>query len=453
MVYKLAERWSLSTGVRDDLRKDNSPVVPLTQEQGERIDTVEQVKFDANSVWSAYGFVQQTVEGSGNLGDNGRVGVGGSYRLSKRFKIDGEVSDGDLGPGGKIGTSYLYSDQTSMYLNYSLQNELTDNTGEFISRGSEGSLVSGMKKRLSDSSSVYVEERYQNGGLMNGLTHSTGVNLVPKEHWNVGASTEFGKLRDVQTGADTDRKAAAVHMGYGSNKIAFSSAVEYRRDNAEQPDRTHTLMSMWLFRNNGKIQLTPDWRLIGKLDYSVSNSSQGQFFDGGYTQGVIGYGYRPVRNDRLNVLAKFTFFYNVPTTEKLGEHNTAAEFLQKSHIASFDVTYDLTPHWSIGSKYAYRLGEESLDRTTQDFFNNPAQLAVLRLDFRFFKQWEGMAEVRTLDLPDLNQTRRGALTAIYHRLGKDVKAGVGYNFTDFSDDLTDLKYNHRGVFFNVIATK
>jgi flagellar motor protein MotB len=453
VVYKLAERWSLSTGVRDDLRKDNSPLVPLTQEQGERIDTVEQVKFDANSVWSAYGFVQQTVEGNGNLGDNSRGGVGGSYRLSKRLKIDGEVSDGDLGPGAKIGTSYLYSDQTSMYLNYTLQNELTDNNGEFISRGSEGSLVSGMKKRLSDSSSVYVEERYQNGGLMNGLTHSTGVNLVPKEHWNVGASTEFGKLRDVQTGADTNRKAAAIHMGYGSNKIAFSSAVEYRRDNAEQPDLTHTLMSMWLFRNNGKIQLTPDWRLIGKLDYSISNSSQGQFLAGGYTQGIIGYGYRPVRNDRLNVLAKYTYFYNVPTPDQLGLQNTVAEFLQKSHIASFDVTYDLTPNWSIGSKYAYRLGEESLDRTTQNFFNNPAQLAVLRLDLRFFKQWEGMAEVRTLDLPDLNQMRRGAMTAIYHRLGKDVKAGVGYNFTDFSDDLTDLKYNHRGVFFNVIATK
>jgi flagellar motor protein MotB len=452
MVFKLAERWSLSSGVRDDLRKDNSPVVPLTQEQGERTDAIAQVKYDASSVWSAYGFVQQTVAGSGNLGDNGRIGAGGSYRLTKRFKIDGEVSDGDLGPGGKIGTSYLY-DRTSLYLNYSLQNELTDNNADLISRGSQGSLVSGAKTRLSDSSSVYVEERYQNGGLMNGLTHSTGVNLVPKEHWNVGVSTEVGKLRDSQTGADTDRKAAGIHMGYGSNKISFSSAIEYRRDDAEQPDLTHTLMKMWLLRNNCKFQLTPDWRLVGKLDYSVSDSSLGQFYAGGYTEGVIGYGYRPVRNDRLNVLAKYTYFYNVPTPDQLGLLNTVAEFLQKSHIASLDATYDLTVNWSIGGKYAYRIGEESLDRVAQDFFSNPAQLAVLRLDWRFFKQWESMAEVRTLDLPDLNQTRRGALAAIYHRLGKDVKVGVGYNFTDFSDDLTDLKYNHRGVFFNIIATK
>src|SRR4029077_18757556 len=42
--------------------------------------------------------------------------------------------------------------------------------------------------------------------------------------------------------------------------------------------------------------------------------------------------------------------------------------------------------------------------------------------------------------------------AIYRHIGKNLKAGVGYNFTDFSDDLTDLKYNHKGVFLNLIAT-
>jgi hypothetical protein len=34
-----------------------------------------------------------------------------------------------------------------------------------------------------------------------------------------------------------------------------------------------------------------------------------------------------------------------------------------------------------------------------------------------------------------------------------VKVGAGYNFTDFSDDLTDLRYDHRGVFVNFIVTK
>jgi hypothetical protein len=449
--YKLTSRWSVSTGVRNDLREDHSPIVPLTQEQGERTDAVTQVKFQPSDNWSAYGFVQDTLATSGGRESNDRVGAGGSYRLTKRFRIDGEASDGELGPGGKVGTSFLYSERTNLYLNYSLENERMDN-GQLL-QGSQGSLISGAKTRLSDSSSVYVEERYQNGAQFAGLTHATGINLTADERWNFGGSAEFGKLRDSETGADTDRKAAAVRVGYGFDKMQFSSGVEYRRDNAEQLDGTHTEMTMWLLRNSFKVQLTPDWRVIGKLDHSIADSSLGDFYGGGYTEAVVGYAYRPVRNDRLDALVKYTYFYNVPTPDQVGFENTAAQFLQKSHIAAIDLTYDLTANWSIGSKYAYRLGEESLDRVHPDFFEDPAQLAVFRVDWRFLRQWDGLAEVRTLELPNVNQRRRGALTTIYHRIGNNLKAGVGYNFTDFSDDLTDLKYNHHGVFLNLIGTK
>ncbi len=449
--YKLTEKWSVSTGVRNDLRKDNSPVVPLTQIQGERTDAIAQVKFDSSASWSAYGFGQYTVAASGGREDNDRIGVGGSYRLTKRFRIDGEASDGHLGPGGKVGTSFLYSERTTFYLNYSLENEQTDNG--LLLRGSQGNLVSGVKTRLSDTSSVYVEDRYQKGASLSGLTHTAGINLTAKEHWNLGGSAEIGKLRDSQTGAETDRKAVGIRMGYGLTKMQFSSAIEFRRDNAEQPDQTHNAITTWLVRNNFKLQLTPDWRLIGKLDHSVSDSSLGEFYAGGYTEAVVGYAYRPVRNDRLNAIAKYTYFYNVPTTGQVGLQNTAAEFLQKSHIAALDLTYDLTANLSVGSKYAYRIGQESLDRVNPNFFANPAQLAVLRVDYGFFKEWDSLAEVRTLYLPDVNEQRRGVLVAIYRHIGKNLKVGVGYNFTDFSDDLTDLKYNHKGVFVNLIATK
>jgi hypothetical protein len=235
--------------------------------------------------------------------------------------------------------------------------------------------------------------------------------------------------------------------------MQLSSGVEYRRDDAEQIDTTHTQRSMWLFRNNFKFQLTPDWRMLGKLDHSLSDSSLGEFYAGGYTEAVIGYAYRPVRHDRLNALTKYTYFYNVPTADQVTLQNTAAEFIQKSHIVALDLTYDLTTDWSIGSKYAYRLGEVSLDRIQRNFFDNAAQLAVMRVDWRFRPGWESMVEARMLTLPDIDQRRRGALTAIYRYLGGNVKVGGGYNFTDFSDDLTDLKYDHNGVFVNLIVTK
>ncbi len=449
VVSKLTDRWSFSTGVRNDMRKDSSLVVPLTQEQGERTDAVLQLAFDRGALWRAYAFVQETVASSGGRQDNGRIGVGGSDRPKVRFKIDAEVSDGDLGFGARLGTSYLYSERTNLYLNYALENERTDN-GQEVRRGN---LVTGAKRKLSDTSSVYMEERYQDHGSLAGLTHATGINLVASERWNVGASTEVGKLHDSLSGAETNRRATSLRLGYGKDAMQWSSAIEYRRDNSEQLDLTQTKRTAWLFRNNFKLAVTPDWRVIGKLNHSVSDSSLGEFYDGGYTEAVVGYGYRPVRNDRLNALVKYTYFYNVPTTDQLTLQNVAAEFIQKSHIAALDVTFDVTADWSIGGKYAYRMGQISLDREQRNFFDSAAQLAVMRVDWRFRKEWESLAEVRMLGLPDVNQQRRGALAAIYRYLGKNVKVGTGYNFTDFSDDLTDLKYDHKGVFVNFIGTK
>ncbi len=446
--YKVTDEWTVSTGVRNDLREDSSPVVPLTQDQGERTDAVVQVAYDPGETWRAYGFVQETVASSGGREDNARIGAGGSYRVSKRFKVDGEVSGGDLGPGAKIGTDFLMSDRTSLYLNYALENERTDNG----LRARRGSLVSGVKQRLSDSTSVYLEERYQHGDALTGMTHAGGIHLVARESWNFGANAEAGTLRHSLTGAETDRRALGVRAGYGREKVQLSSAIEYRRDDAEQPDTTVTERTVWLFRNSFKYQLNPDWRLLGKLNHSFSESSLGEFYDGGYTEAVFGYAYRPVNNDRLNALAKYTYFYNVPTTDQLGFNNTSAQFIQKSHIGAVDVTYDLTADWSIGGKLAYRLGQVSLDRVQPVFFDNTAQLAVLRADWRFRKGWESLAEMRLLDLPDLDQRRSGALLAIYRYIGKHLKVGGGYNFTDFSDDLTDLSYDHQGAFVNLVGT-
>ena len=83
LSYKVTNRWSFSAGVRDDMRKDNSPIVPLTQEQGERTDAVAQIKYSPSDIWSAYVFGQDTVAASGGRPDNSRVGVGGSYRLDE----------------------------------------------------------------------------------------------------------------------------------------------------------------------------------------------------------------------------------------------------------------------------------------------------------------------------------------------------------------------------------
>jgi hypothetical protein len=113
------------------------------------------------------------------------------------------------------------------------------------------------------------------------------------------------------------------------------------------------------------------------------------------------------------------------------------------------LTYDIKPHWSIGGKYAYRIGEVSLERENPEFFDNGAQLFILRTDWKFREQWELLVEGRVLNMTDLNEKRSGALIVISRYLGRHIKVGMGYNFTDFSDDLTDLSFDHQGTFITM----
>ncbi len=444
---RMGEHWTLGSGVRYDSRKDNSPVVPATQEEGDKTDAAVRLLYDSRARWKAYGFVQETVQSSGNQKDNGRIGAGGSVRVTDRFNVTGEVSGGDLGTGGKLGTEYLYSDRTTLYSNYALEDERTDNG--LLAR--KGKMASGFRTRYSDSASVYAEERYTHGDVPTGLTHSAGVKLVAFERLNLGANVDIGTLKDPRTAAELERRALGASAGYGFARLALAAAVEYRVDNIERPDTSFSKRTSWLFKTSFKYQLSEDWRLIGQFHYAVSDSSTGDSYSGDYTKAVLGYAYRPVRNDRLNALLKYTYFYNVPAADQVTGTNTAADHIQRSHIGSIDVMYDLTSRWTVGGKYAYRYGQVAPDRKNPEFFTSRANLYVLRADWHFVYRWDALAEVRRLELPDAQDSRSGALLVIYRQVGNHVKAGVGYNFSDFSDDLTQLAYRHQGLFVNLVG--
>ena len=446
--YKLNENWKLSTGARNENRTDHSPVIPLTQVQGDRTDVILKSAYDSKAKWNAYGYVQNTVKNTGNQSTNGRVGTGGAYQVNEQFRVNGEVSNGDFGAGAKLGTEYLYSDKTTAYMSYALENERSDNGV----KANKGNMTSGVKSHYSDTTSVYVEEKYSHGDVPTGLTHSTGVDYAPNDRWNFAAHVDNGSLRDNLTAAKLERTGLGGSVGYGFDTVKVASALEYRRDQTQSPlDLSFSERTSWLTKNSLKYQVNPDWRFIGKLNYSQSKSSLGEFYDGTYTEAVAGYGYRPVLNDRLNMLMKYTYFYNLPSSGQVTIANTAAAFIQKSHIFSVDAIYDLSNSWSLGGKYAYKLGQVSQDRVNPVFFDSRASLYVARLDWHFVHQWDMTLEGRLLSLPDAQDNLSGVLVGIYRHINNYIKLGAGYNFTSFSDDLTDLSYTHQGLFINLIG--
>ena len=82
---------------------------------------------------------------------------------------------------------------------------------------------------------------------------------------------------------------------------------------------------------------------------------------------------------------------------------------------------------------------------------NDAWLAVATGRFHATKAWDVLLEYRVFEASDAGFSEDGALAAIYRHVGDHVKVGIGYNFTTFSDDLTDLTRDDKGLFLNVIA--
>ncbi|MEJ2142538.1 MAG: flagellar motor protein MotB, partial [Gammaproteobacteria bacterium] len=445
--YQINKQLKVSGGLRKDERTDSSPVVPLTQSQGERTDMQVRLTYDSSEKWSTYGYLQDTIDVTGNRDENGRVGVGAEYRTTDRFKLNGELSSGDLGEGAKLGTEYQMTDSTNLYLNYTLENERTDNGV----RARRGNMASGFKTKYSDSASIYVEEKYTHGDVPTGLLHSAGFDLAATDRLNFGGHVDVGTLVDNNTGAETSRSAYGIKVGYKADAFTYAGAFEYRTDETELPDTSLAERTTMLTRNSIKYQVNPNWRLIGKLNLSESESSLGEYYNGDFTEAVLGYAYRPVDYDDLNALFKYTYFYNLPSVDQVTIQNTAAEYIQRSHILSVDFTYDISTRLSIGGKYAHRFGELSQDRVNPEFFENDATLYIARLDWHLTNKWDAMLEGRMLTVDAAEDSRSGFLISGYRHFGNHLKLGVGYNFTDFSDDLTDLDYDSQGVFVNIIG--
>jgi len=124
-------------------------------------------------------------------------------------------------------------------------------------------------------------------------------------------------------------------------------------------------------------------------------------------------------------------------------------------VFDIDSIYDIQPWISIGGKLGVRIGDLQTTATTTssagEWFSSHAYLAVLRADLHFVKDWDALIEARRLAAQEAGDARSGFLIGVYRHLAEHTKIGIGYNFTNFSDNLTDLSYRSRGWFMNALG--
>ncbi len=90
-------------------------------------------------------------------------------------------------------------------------------------------------------------------------------------------------------------------------------------------------------------------------------------------------------------------------------------------------------------------------RDVGEWFTNDARLVVLRGRYHLIRRWDGIAEYRWLWSDDAEDARRGVVLGVDRQIRDNLKLGIGYSFTDFTDDLTNLDYDGHGWFINILG--
>jgi hypothetical protein len=209
--------------------------------------------------------------------------------------------------------------------------------------------------------------------------------------------------------------------------------------------------TVWLLRNNLSYAVDPDWRIVAQANLARADNESPSVRVAEFTDLVAGLAFRPTNNERFNALVRLEYYEDKgPVGQVTGSGQTQSP-KQVSSIISADFNFDLSEHLTLGAKYGYRHGKVSLSRDSDTFVSSNAHLAIIRLDYTVARNWDVLAEARGLWVTEAKDMRLGALGAIYRHLGNNVKIGVGYSWSDFSDDLTDQSYTSHGPFLNLLG--
>jgi hypothetical protein len=436
--FRTSERLKYTVGVEHTDKTG-------TTKNGQRTDVAVKATVTQSDALEWYVFGQGTIARKG-LKRNDRIGAGAKAELGNGWSAEGELSGGSLGLGGKALFTRDFGESESYYFGYELDPNRDLDSLALVGRD-KGQFVLGGKRQISSSVATYGENTYDLFGQRRSLTSSYGVDYTPDDYRTYSGTVELGRVTDPSTG-DYDRKGLSFSARYEDDeRLTATGRVELRRDRGRSVGVNRDSDTV-VVKGTARWKLNETERFLFNLDAAVTDSDQTALPDGKLVDASVGYALRPVTNDRLNVLFKYRFLYDMYGQEVNGKATGGPR--QKSHVLSLDAEYDVNRNWTVGGKLGYRVSDTA-STSTSVFSANDAWLAVATARYHIVHEWDALLEARVFNAVQSGTTEYGALAALYRQFGNNFEVGVGYNFGKFSDDLTDLTQDDKGAFVNLIA--
>lgn len=388
--------------------------------------------------WELHGTGQVTLDDDrGAYPDNDLLTVGARYLFGDRSSVGAEVSTGSRGEGARLEGEYRMAPDHTVYGSYSYSTDRSS-TDPLFDTGLQSGWTLGQRWRLSNRVNVYNESQYlkntRDAGA--GLVHTFGMDFYPAQGWNLGFTVMDGDL-DASTGP-VDRRAYSVSGGRTDAVAQWNSKLEYRRDRGAE-DR-----EQWVSTNRLLYRVNEDWRIALRANYADTDDRRSPLADAKLIESNLGFAWRPHDDTRWAAFGKVTYLHDVASAGQVGGN----VYDQRSRVLSLEGIRQLGVNWELAGKLASRWGDYRTGRGEGAWLDSRADFAAVQLRYRLGWQWEALGEYRWLKVRD-GGDRQGWLLGVDRRIGENFKIGAGYNFTDFSDNLTQLRYEHHGVFLNL----
>ncbi len=392
------------------------------------------------STLDVYATGQLTLEDDGGTyADNDAITVGAKYLFGNLSTIGAEVTDGDRGSAAQLNGEYRLNPEHSVYGSYTYSDDTTDYDPLFNSGANPGWTL-GQRWRLSNRVNMFNESQFLKAPNESGLAHTFGMDFYPGQGWNTGFTLQNAQL-DNSVG-QVDRRAISLNGGHTSNATQWQSKLEWRQDSGAE------LREQWVTTNRLLHKFSESFRIAARLNYSDTTDQTNASAGAKFIEGNVGFAWRPWNSTRYALLGKYTYLYDVSSLEQTG--NNVAFYDQRSQILSLEGVYNPDTHWEFAGKLMRREGEVRLGRLSGEWADSATTFAAAQVRYAFAQGWHSLAEYRWLGVRD-GGDRQGFLVGIDRDLGQYFRVGLGYNFTEFSDELTNFDYDHRGVFLNVVG--
>ncbi|MEO8999878.1 MAG: hypothetical protein ABI227_04380 [Rhodanobacter sp.] len=415
-----------------------------------------------SSALELYSIAQYTLsDDNGAYPENNRLTVGSKYLFGNRSTVGAEVSDGSRGHGAQLNADYQLSTDHNLYSTYRYSTDTTAPDPLFNPDQQSGWTL-GQRWRLTNQVSMYNESQFlkdPSAGAA-GVAQTFGMDFYPAVGWSLGFTLQDGRL-DATDGMVT-RHAYSVNAGRTDPDTDWASKLEYRQDRgAEQRDQ-------WVTTNRLLYKVNEDWRIALRANYANAKDNF-VVADGARLADVnLGFAFRPHDDTRWALFGRYTYLYDLASpaqdvgnsqmalgtqgvANSLGfAYNTGSNdnYDQRTQVVSFEGIYRLDNRWELAGKLAGRWGGWRTGRGIGPWLDSRADFAAAQVRYHLIAKWDALAEYRWLGVRD-GGDKQGWLVGVDREVGENFKIGVGYNFTNFSDDMTHLRYDNKGWFLNM----